>query len=56
MTSRPPIDEWVVKIRLPERVLTPEKDGEFDHPVDALRYFYINRASRRMGTVKERGY
>ena len=32
----------------------PEKDGEDDHPVDALRYFYVNQ--RYGGVVRVRSY
>ncbi|MGC4034059.1 MAG: hypothetical protein QM754_20450 [Tepidisphaeraceae bacterium] len=28
-----------------ERSELPEKDGTYDHPIDALRYYYINRPS-----------
>lgn len=34
----------------------PEKDGEFDHAVDALRYFYINRMKKEQSRATEVRY
>ena len=34
----------------------PLKDGVHDHPVDALRYFFVNHARSAAGAVVERGY
>ncbi|MCG3180566.1 MAG: hypothetical protein BIFFINMI_02928 [Phycisphaerae bacterium] len=35
---------------------TPFKDGVHDHPVDALRYFFVNHFARRAARVKVRLY
>jgi hypothetical protein len=34
---------------------TPLKDGVHDHPIDALRYFFVNHVTKA-GAVLERGY